>query len=55
MTSDVICVDEEDHIGHVAWLMVQRCIKRVPVVRAGKLVGIIPRADIIKLLAQGEE
>ena len=52
MSKDVICVDDNDDIGHVAWLMAQRSLKRVPVVRDGKLVGIISRADLIRLLAK---
>lgn len=52
MTELVICVDAESDIGHVAWLMVQRNLTRVPVVRGGVLVGIITRADMIKMLVR---
>lgn len=52
MTSDVVCVDVEDTMSHVAWLMAQRNIKRVPVLRDGVLAGIITRSDIIRLLAR---
>lgn len=52
MTKDVICVDANDDIGHVARLMVQRNLKRVPVVHEGKLVGLISRADMIRLLTK---
>jgi CBS domain-containing protein len=55
MTTEVVCVDVEDTVGHVAWLMAQRNIKRIPVLRDGKLAGIISRADIIRLLARDEE
>lgn len=55
MTSKVICVDVDDSVGHAAWLMAQRNIKRVPVLQNGVLAGIITRADIIRLLARGEE
>ena len=51
MTCEVVCVDAEDDIGHVAWLMAQRNLKRVPVLRGGVLVGIVTRADIIRMLA----
>ena len=44
-------MDAEDDIGHVAWLMAQRNLKRVPVLRGGVLVGIVTRADIIRMLA----
>jgi CBS domain-containing protein len=52
MTSDMVCVDVEDTMSHVAWLMAQRNIKRVPVLRDGVLAGIITRSDIIRLLAR---
>jgi CBS domain-containing protein len=55
MTTEVYCVDVEDTIGHAAWMMAQRNVKRVPVLQNGKLAGIITRADIIRLLARGEE
>lgn len=55
LTSDVVCVDVDDTVGHAAWLMAQRNIKRVPVLQNGALAGIITRADIIRLLAREEE
>jgi CBS domain-containing protein len=54
MTTDVVCVNVKDDIGHVAWLMAQRDLKRVPVLRGGKLVGIITRTDLIRLLVKAE-
>lgn len=55
MTTEVVCVDVEDTVGHAAWLMAQRDIKRIPVLENGKLAGIISRADIIRLLARDEK
>ena len=55
MTTEVVCVDVEDTVGHAAMLMAQRNIKRVPVLQNGSLAGIITRADIIRLLARDEE
>lgn len=55
MTTEVVCVDVEDTVGHAAWLMAQRNIKRIPVLENGKLAGIISRADIIRLLARDEK
>jgi CBS domain-containing protein len=52
MTREIVCVDVEDTISHVAWLMAQRDIKRVPVLRDGVLAGIITRSDIIRNLAR---
>lgn len=52
MTREVICVDVEDEIGHVAWLMAQRDLKHVPVLQEGKLAGMLTRADVIRMLAR---
>lgn len=50
MTEKVVSVSEETEINKIAQLMLEHNIKRVPVVKDGKVVGIISRADIMKLL-----
>lgn len=55
MTTNMVCVDVDDAVGHAALLMAQRNIKRIPVLRDGRLVGIITRTDIIRLLAREEK
>jgi len=52
MTPRVISVTEDTEVGDIADLLEHRQIKRVPVARDGKLVGIVSRADIIRALAQ---
>lgn len=54
MTTDVTCVEADDDVGKVTLLMVQQNLHRVPVVRSGKLVGIISRIDLIRMLANTE-
>jgi predicted transcriptional regulator len=53
MTPELIVVTEETQVGQIAMLLVERNIKRVPVMRDGKLVGIVCRADIVQAVAQG--
>jgi CBS domain-containing protein len=53
MSHEIIAVDEETPVGDIAQLLSERKIKRVPVVRDGKLVGIVSRADIVNAVAQG--
>jgi predicted transcriptional regulator len=53
MSPEIIFVDEETRIGEIAMLLVERNIKRVPVMQNGKLVGIVCRADIVHAVAQG--
>jgi CBS domain-containing protein len=52
MSSNVITVTEEMPARDVASLMCAKNIKRVPVVRDGRLVGIVTRSDLIRALAQ---
>jgi CBS domain-containing protein len=53
MTRDVVNVSELATLGEIADLMEARRIKRVPVVHDGKLVGIVSRADLLRVLASG--
>lgn len=50
MTEKVFSVSEETEINYIAQLMLEHGIKRVPVVKDSKVVGIISRSDIIKML-----
>jgi CBS domain-containing protein len=52
MTSGVTTVTEEMPARDVAHLMYTKNIKRVPVLRDGKLVGIVARSDLVRALAQ---
>ena len=51
MTSSVISVDETEPVAEIALMLEKRRIKRVPVVRHGKLVGIVSRANLLHGLA----
>ncbi|GLR66787.1 hypothetical protein GCM10010909_14670 [Acidocella aquatica] len=53
MTRDVITVAETTGIDDIADLLTRRGIKRVPVLRGGRVVGIVSRADIVRVLAGG--
>jgi CBS domain-containing protein len=52
MTAKVISIDEEEDVERVAELMVEKDINRIPVLRDGKLVGIIGRSDMVKYIAK---
>jgi len=47
-TKDVITVDEEASVEYVATLMTEKKIHLVPVLKEGKLSGIIGKKDLIK-------
>jgi CBS domain-containing protein len=51
MTRDVVTVADDTDLGEVAALLEAKRIKRVPVTRDGKLVGIISRANLVRALA----
>ncbi len=50
MSTAVISVSEDTSVDDVRHLLVDRRIRRVPVVSGGALVGIVSRADIVALL-----
>jgi CBS domain-containing protein len=51
MTSNVVTVQPEAQLGEVAGILETRHIKRVPVMKAGQLVGIVSRANLVQALA----
>jgi CBS domain-containing protein len=51
MATGVISVSEETLLSEIAALLERKRIKRVPVVRDGRLVGIVSRANLIQALA----
>lgn len=51
MTPDVVTVGVDTPLEEVARLLERRRIKRVPVVRDGRVVGIVSRADLVRGLA----
>jgi len=51
MTRDLVTVTEDTSIEKVAQLLEKHRVKRVPVLRDGKLVGIVSRANLIQGLA----
>ena len=51
MTPDPVTVAQDATLESVAQLMLSKHIKRLPVTRDGVVVGVISRADLVKLLA----
>jgi len=59
MSHPAITIGENEDIDAAAAIMVKRRVARLPVVRGGRLVGIVARADIVRGLGEsygsGEE
>lgn len=53
MSQQIIAVKEDTSVNEIATLLAKHKIKRVPVVRDSKLVGIVSRADIVDAVARG--
>ena len=50
MTSDVVSIREDTPVTEVVRLMQRHGVKRLPVVRDGRLVGIVSRADLVRAI-----
>jgi CBS domain-containing protein len=48
MTADPICVTEDDSLRTVVELMERGRVKRLPVIRDGRLIGIVSRANLVR-------
>jgi predicted transcriptional regulator len=51
MTQRVVSVAEDTTVDEAARILTVNRFKRVPVVRDGRLVGIVSRADIVRMMA----
>jgi CBS domain-containing protein len=54
MTRAVVTVREDTPLPAIAQTLEEQRIKRVPVVREGRLVGIVSRADLLRAVAAGK-
>jgi CBS domain-containing protein len=51
MTREVVTIDENEPVDRVALLLESHGIKRVPVVKDGRIIGIVSRANLLRTLA----
>jgi len=50
MTRQVLCVSPDEAIADVSSMMTNKDVDRVPVVRDGRIVGMLTRGDIVRKL-----
>jgi CBS domain-containing protein len=55
MTSPAVTIAPDDSVAAAAALMLDRGINRLPVVDAGRLVGIVTRADLVRAFVRDDE
>jgi CBS domain-containing protein len=55
MTREVVALPERADAAEAGRLMLERGIKSIPVVREGRVVGIVARRDLLRVLARGDE
>jgi CBS domain-containing protein len=55
MTSDVVCIATERSLDDCMALMTGRRIRHLPVLEAGKLVGVISIGDVVKAVISEQE
>ena len=51
MSKDVLLASENESLPQLIELLSRRRIKRLPIVKGGKLVGIVSRVDVLRHLA----
>ena len=51
MTTKLVTVEEDTPLSTVATLLEEKRIKRVPVVKGDRLIGIVSRADLLRGIA----
>jgi len=54
MSKQVISTTEDTSVEEIANLMIAHKIKRVPVLKGERLVGIVSRTDIVRAIAMGK-
>jgi CBS domain-containing protein len=52
MTRHVVALPEDATVAEAASLMVERAVKRIPIVRDGRVTGIISHRDLLRALAR---
>jgi CBS domain-containing protein len=55
MTAPAVTIEADRPVQAAASLMVERAVKRLPVTRDGRLVGIVTRADLVRAFLRTDE
>lgn len=55
MTREVVAASEDADAAELARLMLERRVKRIPIVSGNRVVGIVSRRDLLRVLARSDE
>jgi CBS domain-containing protein len=55
MSAELVAVEEATPVDEVAQLMEKHAIRRVPVLREGRMVGLVSRADLLRALLRPQQ
>lgn len=55
MTTKVVCVDPEQDVPHCMTLMTEQRIRHLPVLEAGRLIGLLSIGDLVKEVVSHHE
>ena len=55
MAPNPVCATEDTPVEKIASMMLERMVRRVPIVRNGRVVGIVTASDIIQLFVDLHE
>jgi len=55
MSAPAVTVTEDTELGEIARVLITHRIKRVPVVRDGRVTGIVARDDLLRALASARQ
>jgi len=48
MTPDPVCASEDTPAEEIAGIMLDQMVRRVPIVRSGRVIGIVSASDIVQ-------
>lgn len=54
MTCPAVTIEPEDSVPETACMMIEEDVNRLPVVRDGRLVGIVSRADLVRAFLRSD-
>jgi CBS domain-containing protein len=55
MTRHVLVVEADSEVTQAAQILLEAGIKRVPVMKGGRVIGIVSRSDLVKVIARKDD